>query len=178
MVGKKFPFSFNIPLGNRFEIHDGIPSLYLTYKNPTKMEIYGFNRSKIRLGLVDGGNFTLFLTAEIPIAIDGWSDMPFSYCLLNPKDRPNGREIGDKQGYTFVAYLIDHNMVIRGIRVFTVSPSFSDALDGQFRKQLSNQHSFTTLKHHAEVEKAYKLYPTSAALAKAATIIEVAGAPF
>ena len=67
------------------------------------------------------------------------------------------------------------SMAVRALRVVTVSSSWSAKLEELVAGQQAALGEFSPRAHDAEIEAAYRRWPTARAMARSAAAIEVAG---
>ena len=169
------------PVGIRFEFDgDHGARIILGFRNPTPLEIHQAKIACLRLGLVSSGDHTTFLLVQNLQYPGGWADAPFSWGKVAPHQRyfETDEAAPSTTGYLFRLYLTDQFGIIRAIRMFTVTPRFSEALNNALRGQERHVDSWSVDAHNAEIAAAYRRWSTSKQMAKAATIIEEAGVPF
>ncbi|CAO3434177.1 hypothetical protein [Azospirillum endophyticum] len=167
------------PLGIRFEFLDDTgPRLHLGLVNPTPREVRGAARGRLRLALVPAGKHTLFLLVQQPELFAGWADAPFAWGKVPSARRCLDDKSPSSNGYLFGVYLTDQHSVVRALRVATVTPTFTTVLDEAIREQARHLGEFSVAAYDAEVAAAYRRWPRSDDMVRAACVVEALGIPF
>jgi hypothetical protein len=182
-VGKPFPSNLHVANGTegfKLNLTSILPiEIIAIYPNPTAAEVYAAQRAELQVGLLDAGDHTFFLLLNLrhrdPIA--GWADMPYAVGLLPPDYRPKPQAT-PQTGYAVNMALVDHQRIVRSLRVFSLTPKFSLEMDRLIAKQLAHIETFTPERHGAEIDAAYAKYPATSAMVKDASLIEIAGTKF
>lgn len=155
-----------------YRFFSGNHLLQLCLGSPSPKEIAAFKTSPVRVGLYLEGN-VIFLLFRIEGCME-WSDQAFSIRLVDEKDQalpplPPGLRIL----LTLILVNADSGIVM-AIRAVTFSPHFSRLLHMAMRHQKDS--AFNASAHQSTIEAVYRRFPNSKALAKAAVLIERAGA--
>jgi hypothetical protein len=154
------------------------PVIWALFRNPTPREIRcagADSGTKLKLALVPDGRHTMFWLMDLPGVTEGWADMPFSRGLLPPGLRPNIPRT-PKQGYLCTLVLLDADTrIVHALRMFSVSPKFSETFDQLCTEQLARLETFSPEAHDAEIQAAYRKWPRADAMLKHAVIVETAG---
>jgi hypothetical protein len=171
------------PLGIRFEFSGPTAAmLHLGYERPIPREVRGARTGLLRLGLLPAGKHTLFLLVQQDYLLKGWADAPFAWSKVATKNRylPVEHEESSRsaRGYLFNVVMTDERGIVHALRVTSVTPRFTAILDAALREQEWHANDFSVAAHDAEVEAAYRRWPTANAMASAAAIVEVAGMQF
>ncbi|MBN9525811.1 MAG: hypothetical protein J0H82_06400 [Alphaproteobacteria bacterium] len=172
-VGKRHPLVRpGQPEGVTFGI--GADGLYLlgVIGDPTPKEIRAWARGRLRLGVLPAGQHVAFLLYEL----DGfapWSDAPYSLGLshgrLPQPPRPEGAAL-------MQLTLVDAATAgIKSLRVVSVSAALCAELWRALDGQASALPAYSEAARQAEVDAAYRRWPHSRDMVKAANLIEVAG---
>jgi hypothetical protein len=154
------------------------PVIWALFRRPTPREIRcagAESGTKLKLALVPAGKHTMFMLMDLPGLTQGWADAPFSRGLLPP----GLQELiprTERQGYLCSLVLLDTDTrIVHALRVFSVSPKFSETFDQLCRDQLANIDTFSPDAHDAEIQAAYRKWPKADAMVKHALVVETAG---
>jgi len=161
-----------------FNIDANGPRLDLCFRNPTNREVRGLRTGKARFGIVPAGKHTAFFLYDIESATEGWADASYSVGLLTPEEREmHPRTL--TEGWLLNMLMVDADTgIIRALRQITFTPEFSNKLDGVISAQLAAMPDFTPQKHFAEVDAAYKRWPSTTDMLPFSLATERGGLPF
>lgn len=178
-VGDRYPgFTLPRPESTQFQIDKGGPKLVFWFESPTAEEVRGARRGRMKLGLLPGGQHTLFLLVQCEGLLKGWADSPYAFGLVPP----DWRAIPPRQphqGWLFQVILADRRVgTIKALRNVSVTPAFSARLDAEVAKQRAALAEFSEAAHQREIDAVYRRYPDIAMMVKDAVITEEAGMPF
>ena len=145
--------------------------LQILVKKPTVQEVERFTRGQVHVGLYLRGD-TFFFLFKIE-SFYAWSDQAFSINLLPAHDReiPDVPE-GARQPLTIVLVDADTGLVL-AIRMVTFSAHTTQLLFRFLRRQLA---ALDNRQHELNVQAAYRDFPNSKDMARAAIVTERAGA--
>ena len=117
-----------------------------------------------------------------PELTDEWADMPFGWGMLRPETRKAMLEgfalKASDSRYRLSFIVCGQDRIVLALRVVSVSPQFTQALDAALLRQEANLGEFTREAHDAEIAAAYRKWPTGDAMMSAATNVETAGAAY
>lgn len=175
-VGARSPFP---PLpGNALQVvfsASQAPVFLLGMRRPTANQVKGARKDSLQVGLLPHGEHTGFLLLRGSRLAADWMDAPFAVAKLPPEER-GLPACPPTRGYLAQLFLIDtRDNTIRGIRLFTLSPDFSQALQAEVARQQRHAATFSEAAHEAEIHDAYARMPRGADMARQATITERAG---
>lgn len=157
-----------------YRFFSGNHMLQLCLGQLTPQEIKAFRKNPVRVALFIEGN-VIFFIFKIEGCMD-WSDQGFSIHLVHEQNRDlPSLPPGMRTPLNLV--LVDADTgIVRALRMVTFSPHFSRLLHDAMRRQI--ELPFEPAVHQAVIQDVYRRYPRTADLAKAAVIIEKAGAKF
>lgn len=169
------PYAPGVDFGgmDRFELRysNGHVLLQILIPSPSPSCVRAFETGQAYLGLYER-NSTIFFLFKID-GLYNWSDQAFSIRLL-PVEQQQVPEFEPRQRQLMSFVLIDSvTGVVRGIRVATWSPHFTEMFFRFVRRQLAQE--LTVDQHKANIAQTYAQYANSNALARAALIRERAG---
>ena len=173
-VGQPHPAApTGVPSGVRFHAGRGGVEIVAVLPGLTRLETRAWANGQTRLALVPAGTHTFFVCFDID-GFGWWSDAPFALGLAPVESRGlPPRE--QSEGFVVQLHLIEAlTMQTRAVRLGTASRSFSAKLEELFAGQQAALGEFSQRAHDAEIEAAYRRWPTSTEMACSAEVIEVA----
>ena len=174
-VGQPHPtIPATAPDGVRFSVGPGGVEIVALLPNLSKSEARAWAKGRLRLALLPAGTHTFFMCFDID-GFGRWSDAPFALGLV-PVECRGLPPRKPAEGFVVRLLLIESgSKVIRAMRFVTVSGKFSAGIEALYAGQEAALDEFSARAHDAEIEKAYRRYPTATEMARAAMVIEVAG---
>lgn len=164
--------------GGEFNIDSGGPRLKIGFVAPRREEIRAFREGRVEVGIVRAGTHTAFFLYKIAGLSVGWCDASYALGLVDPDYRhidprkPN-------EGWLISSYFFDANTgIVRALRVYTISPAFSNILDTIVEDQRAALPGFTREKHYEEIAEVQRKFPTPNDLAPYSLLTETAGISF
>lgn len=158
---------------DRFELRysNGQVMLQILVPSPSPTSVLAFQAGQVYLGLYERG-LTIFFLFKLDGLYD-WSDQAFSIQLL-PRDQQQVPASAPGLRHLMSFVLIDSvSGVVRGVRVATWSPHFTEMFFRFVQRQLAQ--GLTAEQHQANITLTYAQFANSKALARAALIRERAG---
>jgi len=177
--GKRLPGWLRArPEGNTLNFDCGGVSLVILLHRPVLREVEALKNQPVTVALLPVGRHTLFFLFRIPNLTYEWSDCPFALGLVAPERR----RLPDRKpgaGYALPIIMADATTgVVQGIRMVTLSPSFSLMLEATVADIAAALPVFTPEAHDREIRTAYDRWPHSNRMAADAMFTEIAGRPF
>lgn len=178
-LGKQLP-GWTGPRQERghFNIDFNGPRLDLCFRKPTAREIRGAQSGRVRLGIVPAGRHTAFFLYDVEYATTGWADASYALGLLTPEERELPKRASN-EGWLMTLLMVDADTgIVHSLRQLTMTPAFSDRLDGIVEAQRAALPDFTPQAHFAEIDAAYRRWPKPSDMVEFSVATERAGLPF